>query len=340
METESSLKRLPWVSHGANCFVYEVSPLIVVKIPRAGDEERQQFRKEVQIYNILSSQPRCPSLISCFYHCDAGIFLEYMRDICLSWRIQMNHTRNRETKQVISVEKLEPLHRRTTWMNDLTQGVAFLESLNLAHGDLRPENILLDRNRLKLTDFDCTAEIGSVYEACIAPWGRLLGPEGGPDKNSAGYLGPRTEQFALGSLFYLINYGFEVYDDQLFGDDPSGKDHGPIVLDLFQKMIFPELNADQEIDKIIRSCWFGQYERVADLAQDTAKLDRSNPDPVGTEHNKSETPGGTPPDASALRGVCENLVSQGLLDSLSSYDPIESGAPMKRNHVCWDFLRE
>lgn len=33
-------------------------------------------------------------------------------------------------------------------MNDLAQSVAFLASLNLAHGDLRPENILLDRNRL------------------------------------------------------------------------------------------------------------------------------------------------------------------------------------------------
>lgn len=59
-------------------------------------------------------------------------------------------------------------------MNDLAQAVTFLESLNLAHGDLRPENILLDRNRLKLSDFDCTAEIGTNYEACMAPYGRIL----------------------------------------------------------------------------------------------------------------------------------------------------------------------
>jgi serine/threonine protein kinase len=50
-------------------------------------------------------------------------------------------------------------------MNDLAQAVAFLESLNLAHGDLRPENILLDRDRLKVSDFDCTAEIGTDFEA-------------------------------------------------------------------------------------------------------------------------------------------------------------------------------
>jgi serine/threonine protein kinase len=47
---------------------------------------------------------------------------------------------------VTKVEKLEPLPLRKEWMNGLAQAVAFLESLNLAHGDLRPENIRLDRN--------------------------------------------------------------------------------------------------------------------------------------------------------------------------------------------------
>lgn len=40
---------------------------------------------------------------------------------------------------VTKVEKLEPLPLRKEWMNDLAQAVAFLESLNLAHGDLRPK---------------------------------------------------------------------------------------------------------------------------------------------------------------------------------------------------------
>ena len=334
MATEPSLERLPWVSHGANCYVYEVNSLIVVKIPKLGDEERQQFRKEIQILKILSSKPSCPYLISCFYHCDKGIFLEYMRDICLSWRIQQNHTRNYKTMQVMSVEKLEPLYLRTAWMNDLTQGVAFLESLNLAHGDLRPENVLLDQDRLKLSDFDCTAEIGSIYEACIPPYGRLLGPEAESGKGTAGYLGARTELFALGSLFYLINYGFEVYDDQRLGDDPTGKDHGPTVLDLLQKMVFPELCGDLVMDNFIRKCWFNQYEKVADLAQETAKLSHLNSKSVGTEQDKLSCTEGLP--TTSLPSVCEKLVEEGLLDALASYDPIQSGRNMERKYVSWD----
>jgi len=101
-------------------------------------------------------------------------------------------------------------------MNDLARAVAFLESLNLAHGDLRPENVLLDRDRLKLSDSDCTAEIGADFEACMAPYGRILsGTETNQGRRgTSGFLGPRTEQFALGSLYYLMNYGFEVYGDR------------------------------------------------------------------------------------------------------------------------------
>jgi serine/threonine protein kinase len=157
-------------------------------------------------------------------------------------------------------------------MNDLAQAVAFLESLNLAHGDLRPENILLDRNRLKLSDFDCTAEIGSDFEACIAPYGRILNSDEQDqgERGSSGFLGPRTEQFALGSLFYLINYGFERYRDRHLTEDP--KEHGRKVVELLQNMECPRLDSDPLIDDIIIKCWHNKYATIAELAAYTETL--------------------------------------------------------------------
>lgn len=330
MDLERRLEDLPWLSWGANCYVYEVNPLIVVKIPKSGTEEREQFRKEIKIFEILSCYPPCPQLISCFLHTDDGIFLEYMRDVCLSWRIQQNHTRNPETMQVTSVERLEPLSLRATWMNDLAQGVAFLESLGLAHGDLRPENVLLDRNRLKLADFDCTATVGSEFEACIAPWGRVLGSEAGARSGQAGELGPRTEQFALGSLYYLINYGFEVYDDCLFGDDPTGKEHGPVVVDLLQKMIFPELNREAAIDSIIRKCWHGEYQSIAELVEDTGRLDVAADEPSGAMPLEQ---------FASRRKLCEELVGRGILEALASKDPRQRSLPLERRWVNWDVTK-
>jgi hypothetical protein len=167
-------------------------------------------------------------------------------------------------------------------MNDLAQAVAFLESLNLAHGDLRPENILLDRNRLKLSDFDCTAEIGTDFEACMAPYGRILNSNETDQgrRGTSGFLGPRTEKFALGSLYYLINYGFEVYGDRCLTEDP--KEHGPKVVDLLQNMEFPKLDGDPLIDDIIDKCWHNKYATVEELAAHTETLLAEKPNGEGT----------------------------------------------------------
>lgn len=132
-------------------------------------------------------------------------------------------------------------------------------------------NILLDRDLLKLSDFDCTAEIGSDFEACTAPYGRILnGNEAEGRRGGSGFLGPRTEQFALGSLYYLINYGCEVYGDCCLTEDP--KEHGPEVVDLLQNMKFPELDGDPIIDNIIESCWYNKYTTVRQLASHTESL--------------------------------------------------------------------
>lgn len=57
--------------------------LLEVKVPKSGQEERQQFRKELKVYEILSRHPLCSSLVQCFYNTTDGIFLEYMRGATL-----------------------------------------------------------------------------------------------------------------------------------------------------------------------------------------------------------------------------------------------------------------
>lgn len=286
MTIQQQFPGVHWVWKGAISFVYEVHPRIVVKVPKSGEFEREQFRKELKIYEIFSRHPPCPSVVQCFFYTDNGIFLEYMRDVSLCCRIQNNHIRDQQTSVVTKVEKLEPLPLRKEWMNNLAQAVAFLESLNLAHGDLRPENILLDRDRLKVSDFDCTAEIGTDFEACMAPYGRILNSNELDQgrRGSSGFLGPRTEQFALGSLFYLINYGFEVYGDQCLTENPN--EHGRKVVDLLQNMEFPKLNGDPLIDNIINKCWHNNYTTIAELAAYTETL---LPEKNNRRETKAET---------------------------------------------------
>ncbi|KAL5361799.1 hypothetical protein BJX96DRAFT_89564 [Aspergillus floccosus] len=145
MDPQRQFPGVNWIWGGAISFVYEVHPRIVVKLPRSGEFEREQYHKELRIYETFSRHPPCPSIVQCFFCTDTGIFLEYMRDGSLSSRIQNNHIRDQQTMVVTRVEISEPLSLRKRWMNNLVQAVAFL--------DLRPENILLDRDQLKLSDF-------------------------------------------------------------------------------------------------------------------------------------------------------------------------------------------
>ncbi|KAG2420632.1 hypothetical protein HFD88_000245 [Aspergillus terreus] len=245
---------------------------------------------------------------------------------------------------VTSVEKLEPLSLRIEWMNDLAQAVAFLESLNLAHGDLRPENVLLDRNRLKLCDFDCTAKIGTNYEACMAPYGRLLnsGESDQGECGTPGFLSPRTEKFDLGSLYYLINYGFEVYGDRCLAEDPY--EHGPKVVELLQRMEFPTLDGDPLIDNIIDKCWHNKYVTISELAARTRMLLNGGTDAMeisGSRRKESgevaeaKRPHDDNRDAVDQNGLgeellwkkkfCQDLEKRGLLHVLSSGEPEQIG---------------
>ncbi|KAJ5471328.1 kinase domain-containing protein [Penicillium desertorum] len=165
-----------------------------------------------------------------------------------------------------AVRELEPLHLRLTLINDVTQTIAFLESLNLAHGDLQPENTVLDGDRIKVIDFDNSAASGTPLMVCQEPWGReLRANEGGYNVPGCigGLLGPRTGQFAPGSIYYLIKYGMEMYGDKNLND--TSRDRDLALRDLL-------LGSGILIDELIHRCWHSQFPTIASLAAATEAL--------------------------------------------------------------------
>jgi hypothetical protein len=85
MDNQRRFLGVHWIWGGGISFVYEVHPRIVVKVPKSGEFEREQFQKVVDIYRAFSEHSSCPSIVQCFYLSDNGIFLEYMRGMTPFW---------------------------------------------------------------------------------------------------------------------------------------------------------------------------------------------------------------------------------------------------------------
>lgn len=161
-------------------------------------------------------------------------------------------------------------------MKELASAAAWLESLGLTHGDIKPANLLLDAdNHLKLADFDNTNAVGTEVEVGTPPYARSLGDEAGTLRGTFGFLGPRTEQFAIGSVFCYIIRGYEPYNDQWYG-----KNHGPKTVAMLQRMELPDTDACDVKDRIIRECWDGKFRSVKDLANTASSLGSQSGDVV------------------------------------------------------------
>jgi len=231
------------------CVLYKINDRLALKTPRIAGND--QFAYELSIYNILEEYPIYPDISRSFLRVTNGNFMDFCNGGSLDQRLLKHQTRSEAGFEgyIIRVNKKEPLEIVERWIMELSNASAWLESLGYVHTDIRPANLLLDRDdHLKLTDFDCVNKIGSPALGGAPPWCRLCGLEAGTESNTFGYNGPRVEQFAIGSVLYMMIRGYEPYDVE---GGFNSKD-GSIVKKL-QLMDFPSLGEDP-LDKIIDKC--------------------------------------------------------------------------------------
>ncbi len=194
-----SLSADNFLSRGAAGHVFQISSNIVLKSPTQFDdpfpqqiEEMEESEKKIEaekaVYRVLMKRPH-PNIVQCIVCAPEGIFLRRM-ECTLQDRLSLSQTAS------------IPPHTQERWVRQLTSAVAWLESLNLVHGDLRPANILLDANEdIKLGDFDATVEPGAELTVASEPFWKMNKDFETPP------AGPVTEQYSLASCIYTIRFG-------------------------------------------------------------------------------------------------------------------------------------
>ncbi|KAI4165349.1 MAG: hypothetical protein LQ342_001217 [Letrouitia transgressa] len=262
MTKSFQLKLLGWGSVG---IVYRVIETVAVK--RAFKDNNDGVRNEYGIYDLLDRYPSYPNIVRSIYRIPSANFLQYMSGGTLDERLRKRQTRDPIRGLVTKVNHVEPAALIWRWMAELTDAAAWLECLGYAHGDLRPSNLLLDsEDHLKIIDFDSTAAVGAVFDGCQPPYARVLGDEAAEDRGTFGYHGPRTEQFAIGSVIYYMTRGHELYDNEWLGED-----HESRIVSLLQEMVFPR-TSDSKVDIVICDCWHGRFRSIEGLKVKVAQL--------------------------------------------------------------------
>jgi serine/threonine protein kinase len=100
-------------------------------------------------------------------------------------------------------------------MRQLCDTTTYLESEHYAHGDIWPENLLVEReDHLKLVDLDYANNIDLNVQVAKPPYVRVHGFESRYEDNSIGTVGPKSEQFAIGSTFHYMIEEHETYGSE------------------------------------------------------------------------------------------------------------------------------
>lgn len=217
---------------GGHSILISISDDIAVKVSyKAGGEH---LRHEQSVFKLLD-QEACPYIARAYFYAPDLIFMGLLRNGTLYERL----------------EQVDKPRSILALIQQLSEAAAALENIGFAHGDINPRNILFDeQDRLRLVDFDHALEIGEVVEVGYEPYVRH-------HRVDYGTAGPETEQFALGSVFWFMTRGTEVYADI----------DGAERVKRLSRRIFPAVDSADPIDAIISDCWQGKFESIAALSR-------------------------------------------------------------------------
>lgn len=182
--------------------------IVAVKIPKAQGGKNSDLEEGRRLIDA----PQHPNVISVYWmgrvppdHEVFVIEMEYFNSHTLSFLLD-----NRDDKMVTSYRHLLRLYEQAL------EGVQHLHSLTIAHGDIKPQNVLVQGDRVKLTDFGSSLTTQDIYTRSRENGGTILysPPEfaGLTTRKPNGPLAVAHDIYSLGVMLYQLLTGRLPHD--------------------------------------------------------------------------------------------------------------------------------
>ncbi|GES64955.1 serine/threonine protein kinase [Aspergillus terreus] len=139
---------------------------------------------------------------------------------------------------------------RLQWYRDITDALAHLHKLGIAHADLRMENMVFDaRGCAILCEFSASTPVGEPNH--------VFPDQPVPINGVAPTISDATDRFAMGTLIFQMEHGVKPGFEVGVG--------GSLVL--------PEVRTGHSgLDSVIRKAWSGQYSNTEEMLEQIESL--------------------------------------------------------------------
>jgi len=187
--------------------------------------------------------------------------------------IMMEYVAGQDLKAVITESGRLRTEKAVAIAMQVGEGLAQAHQLGIVHGDLKPSNIMLDKDgTAKILNFGIA---GSIYAKGISDAGGVVGSPQymSPERLEGKDIDPRSDIYSLGIILFEMITGHVPFD----GDDPAAiaqrhKTEIPEIPDELSPVIPPDLS--RLILKCLEKDKEKRYQSAEDLRSDLDNIGR------------------------------------------------------------------
>lgn len=235
-----------YIGHGNFSNVYKIfssSCAVALKIPKSNYKNYEiNFYNEVKVHSLLHHENIIKLHAVCLEVDNLSCVLEFASQGTLRKAIKNNSI----TMQLAM-----------SFAFGIAKGLAYLHSLFIMHGDIKPDNILLDNDQIKISDFGCAADLNEIRSDRVQICGTnsYMAPEVlnglfpySLERDMYAYLKVFQEMLGVSSIISELNF-FGVNNSQKENQNSNARTN--------------RLGIPKNITRLILSCGLDMYSRPA-----------------------------------------------------------------------------